>query len=106
MQLDDVGMCLLPVSGVDCINTLIVPSLTTGPRVEEAMRRSIRWLDRCIAQHASKGHSKQNLFAIIQGGLDSNLRDICLEEMIQRKDSVAGYAIGGMDAVSYLPPRG
>jgi tRNA-guanine family transglycosylase len=80
----------------------IVPSLTTGPRVEEAMQRSIRWLDRCIAQHESKAKSNQNLFAIIQGGLDSKLRDICLDEMIKRKDSVAGYAIGGTSTLSYL----
>ena len=75
--------------------TFIVPSLTTGSRVEEAMQRSIRWLDRCIAYHESKSQSKQNLFAIIQGGLDTQLRDICLDEMIKRKGSVAGYAIGG-----------
>ncbi|KAF8527792.1 tRNA-guanine transglycosylase [Gautieria morchelliformis] len=84
--------------GADIIMQLddVVPSLTTGPRVEEATHRSIRWLDRCIAQHESKGQAKQNLFAIIQGGLDSKLRDICLDEMIKRKQSVAGYAIGGL----------
>jgi queuine/archaeosine tRNA-ribosyltransferase len=26
----------------------VVPTTTTGPRVEEAMERSVRWLDRCI----------------------------------------------------------
>jgi len=60
------------------------------------MWRSVRWLDRCIAQHERSGRTHQNLFAIIQGGLDSNLRGICVEEMIKRKDSVAGYAIGGL----------
>lgn len=59
------------------------------------MWRSVRWLDRCIAQHEHSGRTSQNLFAIIQGGLDSKLRDICLEEMVMRKASVAGYAIGG-----------
>lgn len=29
----------------------VVSSLTTGPRVEEAMYRTIRWLDRCIKAH-------------------------------------------------------
>src|SRR5882724_8540099 len=72
-----------------------VPSLTTGPRVEEAMWRSVRWLDRCIARHEYGGSTQQNLFAIIQGGLDPKLRNICLEEMVRRKASVAGYAIGG-----------
>ncbi|CAG8447356.1 10563_t:CDS:2 [Acaulospora colombiana] len=65
--------------GADIIMQLddVVSSLTTGPRVEEAMRRSIRWLDRCIAAH--KKPDCQNLFAIIQGGLDFNLRRKCVE---------------------------
>lgn len=54
----------------------VVSSTVTGPRVEEAMHRSIRWLDRCIA--ANKNPDRQNLFAIIQGGLDAELRKKCL----------------------------
>lgn len=61
------------------------------------MERSVRWLDRCIAQHDASGKkSTQNLFAIVQGGLDPVLRSKCLDEMIKRRDSVAGYAIGGL----------
>lgn len=61
------------------------------------MNRSVRWLDRCIQQHEKSGRQDvQNLFAIVQGGLDPNLRDQCLEEMVKRKDHVAGYAIGGL----------
>nr|XP_033780759.1 queuine tRNA-ribosyltransferase catalytic subunit 1 [Geotrypetes seraphini] len=70
----------------------VVSSTVTGPRVEEAMHRSVRWLDRCIA--AQKNPEKQNLFAIIQGGLSSELRKKCLEEMIKR--DVPGFAIGGL----------
>lgn len=55
----------------------VVSSTVTGPRVEEAMHRSIRWLDRCIA--ANKNPDKQNLFAIIQGGLNAELRRTCLD---------------------------
>jgi tRNA-guanine family transglycosylase len=74
-----------------------VSSLTTGPRVAEASRRSVRWLDRCIVTHHASGKTQtQNLFAIAQGGLDTQLRDECLDEMIKRKDQVAGYAIGGL----------
>lgn len=58
----------------------VVSSTVTGPRVEEAMHRSIRWLDRCIA--ANKNPDKQNLFAIIQGGLNSKLRKACLDGKI------------------------
>ena len=61
------------------------------------MHRSVRWLDRCIEHHIASGRDKtQNLFAIVQGGLNENLRDHCLDDMIQRKDRVAGYAIGGL----------
>jgi len=61
------------------------------------MRRSIRWLDRCIEFHEKSGKANvQNLFAIVQGGLDPLLRDECLDEMIQRHDKVSGYAIGGL----------
>ena len=57
----------------------------TGDRVEEAMWRSVRWLDRCIAYHESKNKQvPQDLFAIIQGGLSSDLRNKCLDEMIKR----------------------
>ncbi|TFY82861.1 hypothetical protein EWM64_g1149 [Hericium alpestre] len=85
--------------GADIIMQLddVVPSLETGPRVPEAMQRSVRWLDRCITQHEKAGRqTTQNLFAIVQGGLDPVLRDQCLNEMIDRKDRVAGYAIGGL----------
>ena len=79
------------------MDPLVVSSLTTGPRVEEAMWRTIRWLDRCIEHHESSGRTNiQNLFAIVQGGLDPELRDKCLDEMISRKGRVAGYAIGGL----------
>lgn len=70
----------------------VISSLTTGPRVEEAMWRSIRWLDRCIEAH--KRPHDQNLFAIIQGGLDPELRRKCVDEMVKR--DTPGYAIGGL----------
>lgn len=80
--------------GADILMALddVCHSLTVGPRVEEAMHRSIRWLDRCIAAH-KKPHV-QNLFGIIQGGLQEKLRLKCLEAMIAR--DLPGYAIGGL----------
>ncbi|MDP2434259.1 MAG: tRNA guanosine(34) transglycosylase Tgt, partial [archaeon] len=82
------------VIGADIIMQLddVVHSCVTGPRVEEAMHRSIRWLDRCIAAHA-RPHD-QNLFGIIQGGLDLSLRRACIAEMVAR--DLPGYAIGGL----------
>ncbi|KAI9319057.1 tRNA-guanine(15) transglycosylase-like protein [Dichotomocladium elegans] len=88
------SMSLQNSIGADIMMQLddVISSLTTGPRVEEAMWRSIRWLDRCIAAH--KNPDRQNLFAIIQGGLNKDLRKKCVEEMVKR--DTPGYAVGGL----------
>ncbi|MCJ1413613.1 hypothetical protein MMC19_007735 [Ptychographa xylographoides] len=81
--------------GSDIIMQLDDVIVTTSPdlkRMEEAMHRSVRWLDRCIAAH--KYPERQNLFCIIQGGLDLNLRKICCNEMVTR--DTPGIAIGGL----------
>lgn len=80
--------------GADIIMQLddVIATTTTGDRVEEAMLRSVRWLDRCIKAHSRP--QEQNLFSIIQGGLDPRLRKICVEEMVKR--DTPGYAIGGL----------
>ncbi|KVH98551.1 Queuine/other tRNA-ribosyltransferase, partial [Cynara cardunculus var. scolymus] len=56
--------------GADIIMALddVVKTTITGPRIEEAMYRTLRWIDRCIAAH--KRPKEQNLFGIVQGGLD------------------------------------
>jgi tRNA-guanine family transglycosylase len=43
------------------------------------MERSVRWLDRCMAAH--KRPSEQNLFPIVQGGLNADLRVRSLQGM-------------------------
>lgn len=63
------------------------------------MLRSIRWLDRCIAAH--KFPERQNLFAIIQGGLDEDLRRRCCIEMAKR--DTPGIAIGGLSGGEEKP---
>ncbi|KAK3074254.1 hypothetical protein LTR53_003477 [Teratosphaeriaceae sp. CCFEE 6253] len=81
--------------GSDIIMQLDDVIATTSPdhaRIEEAMHRSIRWLDRCIAAHEKP--QTQNLFCIIQGGLDLGLRRECCKEMIAR--DTPGIAIGGL----------
>lgn len=70
----------------------VVSSTISGPRVEEATYRTIRWLDRCQAAH--KNSETQNIFPIVQGGLDAQLRTLCAKELLKR--DVAGYAIGGL----------
>ncbi|XP_012941614.1 queuine tRNA-ribosyltransferase catalytic subunit 1 isoform X3 [Aplysia californica] len=80
--------------GADIIMQLddVVHSSVSGPRLEEAMHRTIRWLDRCIAAH--KRPSEQCLFPIVQGGLNAELREKCAKELLKR--DVGGYAIGGL----------
>ncbi|KAG6112957.1 hypothetical protein E4U13_004050 [Claviceps humidiphila] len=81
--------------GSDIIMQLDDVIATTSPdeaRMREAMERSVRWLDRCIAAH-QKGDS-QNLFCIIQGGLDLDMRRECCKEMLAR--DTPGIAIGGL----------
>uniref|UniRef100_A0A7N0UYC1 Queuine tRNA-ribosyltransferase catalytic subunit 1 n=1 Tax=Kalanchoe fedtschenkoi TaxID=63787 RepID=A0A7N0UYC1_KALFE len=80
--------------GADIIMALddVVKTTITGPRIEEAMYRTLRWIDRCIKAHEKP--DTQNLFGIVQGGLDPVLRDICLRGMVDR--DLPGYAIGGL----------
>lgn len=80
--------------GADIIMQLddVVASTTTGSRVEEACHRTLRWLDRCVVAHANP--RSQNLFGIVQGGLDAGLRRVCCGEMVKR--NLPGYAIGGL----------
>ncbi|KAG7210224.1 hypothetical protein KM043_011774 [Ampulex compressa] len=82
------------VIGADIIMQLddVVKSTLTGPRVEEAMQRTTRWLDRCLSAHNRP--DKQSIFPIVQGGLDENLRSKSAHQLIQR--NVNGYAIGGL----------
>ena len=74
------------------LDDVVSSTLEDEVRMEEAMWRSIRWLDRCIAGHKRK--TEQNLFPIVQGGLDPRLREISAKEIIKRNTS--GYAIGGL----------
>ncbi|XP_053693672.1 queuine tRNA-ribosyltransferase catalytic subunit [Sabethes cyaneus] len=70
----------------------VVKTTTTGPRVEEAMQRTIRWLDRSIGAHGRD--DEQSVFPIVQGGLQPELRKVCAEELIKR--NTRGFAVGGL----------
>jgi len=61
-------------------------------RMKDSAERTIRWLDRCVAAHANP--ETQNLYAIVQGGLDPGLREFSLRECAAR--NLPGYAIGGL----------
>lgn len=81
--------------GADIMMALddVVPSTTAdAARFEEATHRTTRWIDRCIKAHSRP--TEQNLFAIVQGGLDERLREISLKDLNER--DLPGYAIGGL----------
>jgi queuine tRNA-ribosyltransferase len=59
--------------------------------VADAMRRSVRWARRC--QAAAK-RADQALFAIVQGGLDPEMRTESAEQLVAL--DFVGYAIGGL----------
>ena len=64
-------------------------------RFEEALHRSIRWYDRCKKAHEQANrHHLQNLFPIIQGGLNVDFRRISVREIVARDPP--GIAIGGL----------
>lgn len=84
MALDDV------VSAVESDNERFVT----------ATHRTLRWYDRC---YSSVDHVSQNLFPIVQGGLDTKiggLREISLAGFRDRQEEanyiIPGYAIGGL----------
>jgi queuine tRNA-ribosyltransferase len=60
------------------------------PRVEEAMRRSLAWAERCLAAHT---RPDQALFGIVQGGLDPELRRQSAEALSRMPFD--GLAVGG-----------
>jgi queuine tRNA-ribosyltransferase len=76
----------------------VVSSVTDDDeRFTVATYRTLRWLDRCYEAHANP--QTQNLFPIVQGGLDTSiggLREKCLAGFRNRDAQIAGYAIGGL----------
>jgi queuine tRNA-ribosyltransferase len=79
--------------GADIIMTLDqCPShLSRKETVEEAMRRTHLWAERCLKAHRRPG---QLLFAIVQGGMDVALRQKSAEYLASL--DFPGYAIGGL----------
>lgn len=60
-------------------------------QAHEAMRRTIRWLDRCMD---AKTRDDQALFGIVQGAFFPELRRACAREMARR--NLPGFGIGGL----------
>jgi queuine tRNA-ribosyltransferase len=69
----------------------VVALPNTRECILEAMDRSIRWAGRCL--NAAK-RERQARFAIVQGGLDGELRRYCAEALA--KMDFEGFAVGGL----------
>lgn len=80
--------------GADIIMQLDECPALPAPRetVEKAMRLSLDWAGRC--KRAFGAREAQNLFAIVQGGVDPELRRISAEALVA--EGFDGYAIGGL----------
>ncbi|MGD9721677.1 MAG: tRNA guanosine(34) transglycosylase Tgt [Pirellulales bacterium] len=69
----------------------VVPLPNDPQVVRDATERSVRWARRCQAAHT---RSDQAQFAIVQGGLDPDLRVRCARELAALE--FPGYAVGGL----------
>ncbi|XP_063529784.1 queuine tRNA-ribosyltransferase catalytic subunit [Cydia strobilella] len=100
---DDSEIMLTPEKSIEiqnCIGADIIMQLddvvqTTfndHDRIKEATERTSRWLDRCLKAH--KRPTEQNIFPIVQGLLNAELREKSAREHMTK--DVNGFAIGGL----------
>ncbi len=80
--------------GADIVMQLDECPALPAPRseVQKAMELSLRWAERC--KRAFGRRETQNLFAIVQGGADPELRRASAETLV--REGFDGYAIGGL----------
>ena len=80
--------------GADIVMQLDECPALPAPRadVEKAMRLSLDWALRC--KHAFGKRDSQDLFAIVQGGVDPDLREESARTLVG--EGFDGYAIGGL----------
>lgn len=67
-------------------------SAAHAARLDVALERTIRWLERCAAAH--RRPDEQALFGIVQGGTDLDLRTRSAQQVCSI--DLPGYAIGGV----------
>ena len=79
--------------GSDIAMVLDEPTASDAPltQVRQAMERTHRWAERCLAAHK---RADQQLFAIVQGGFSPELRRQSAEFLTSL--DFPGYALGGL----------
>jgi len=82
------------IIGADVVMQLDECPALPAPRadVEKAMELSLRWAERC--KRAFGARDRQNLFAIVQGGVEPDLRRASAQALVAL--GFDGYAIGGL----------
>jgi queuine tRNA-ribosyltransferase len=83
----------------------VIPGQSDETASDDAMRRSVRWLERCVAEVARldrKSASRQALFPIVQGGIHESLRRDSARAIRQLGDWV-GFGIGGLSVGEAKP---
>jgi len=80
----------------------VIPGQSDEPKARDASERSIRWLERCLAEFNKTDDGKQALFPIVQGGIHSQLRREAVNA-IQSMDHWKGFAIGGLSVGESKP---
>lgn len=74
------------------------PSNAPRPEVEAAMERTTRWAKRCLAARTRPDGA---LFAIVQGGIDLELRSRHVEALCG--EPFDGFAVGGLSVGESIP---
>jgi queuine tRNA-ribosyltransferase len=69
----------------------VVPLPAEPAVVRDACERTVRWAERC---RGAARRADQAQFAIVQGGLDAELRAWCAEQLVRL--DFPGYAVGGL----------
>lgn len=62
--------------------------------VKQSLERTTRWAKRCI--EANQNKDRQGLFAIVQGGVFEDLREMSLEQLMEHESHFSGFALGGL----------
>ncbi len=69
----------------------VVALPSPSEQVREATERTVRWARRSLTAHM---RADQALFAIVQGGLEPELRVACARQLVEL--DFPGYAVGGL----------
>lgn len=61
--------------------------------IQASMERTLRWAE---TSYRARQDPRHHLFAIVQGGMELDLRDQCVERLLDLQLDFEGYAIGGV----------